>query len=74
MVFLSFPRQIQQSLKTISGRARMLAEMEVLYSDYSLVFKELERYEAVTVEDVKKVAKKYLTGPKRSIVQILPKK
>ncbi|MCH2533040.1 MAG: insulinase family protein [Bdellovibrionales bacterium] len=63
-----------QSLKTISGRARMLAEMEVLYSDYSLIFKELERYEAITVEDVKKVAKKYLTGPKRSIVQILPKK
>lgn len=63
-----------QSLKTISGRARLLAQMEVLYSDYNLLFKELEKYKAVTVEDVQKVAKKYLSGPKRSIVQILPKK
>lgn len=62
-----------QSLKTIAGRARMLAEMETLYADYSLLFKELEKYKAVTVSDVNIVAKSYLSGPKRSIVQILPK-
>ena len=60
-------------LKTISGKARILAINEIYFGDYQVLYKDLEKYEAVTREDIVKVAAKYLLPEKRSVIQVLPK-
>lgn len=60
-------------LKTISGKARMLAINEIYFSDYQVMFEDLEKYQSITREEIKNVAEKYLVPSKRSVVQVLPK-
>ena len=45
-----------------------------LYSDYERLFKDLESYNRVTVDDLKKVAKKYLSPAQSTVVILKPKK
>ncbi|MCB0385557.1 MAG: insulinase family protein, partial [Bdellovibrionales bacterium] len=61
------------SLKTVSGKARAIALNEVLFNDYSIMFKDLDRYNAVTAEQIKEVADKYLKPHQRSIIRVKPK-
>lgn len=61
------------SLKTVSGKARAIALNEVLFNDYSIMFKDLDRYNAVTAEQIKEVAEKYLKPAQRSIIRVKPK-
>lgn len=55
-------------LKTINGRGRLLANAEVYYDDYTRVFSDLEKYNKVTPEQIRNVAKKYLNKNQSSLV------
>lgn len=61
------------NLKTVAGKAQALANAEVLLGDYSTIFSDLDRYEAVTAEQIQKVAEQYFKPEGRSVVKIGPK-
>ncbi|MCM2282055.1 MAG: insulinase family protein [Bdellovibrionaceae bacterium] len=58
------------SLKTVHGKAEMLALNEILFGDYARVFTDLEHYNRVTPEQIRKAAVKYLS-PEKSILAVL---
>ncbi|MBX3023243.1 MAG: insulinase family protein [Bdellovibrionales bacterium] len=61
-------------LKKVSGRARMIANYEIVHGDYTRIFSDLKKYQDVTPQDLTRVAMTYLTPSKRNIVIVLPKK
>jgi zinc protease len=61
-------------LKTVQGRAEALAVNEVLFADYERLFTDLDRYNKVTAEQIKKAAEKYLAPEKSTIVFLRPQK
>jgi zinc protease len=65
-------KQYVDGLKTVHGRAEALALNETLYGDYSMLFKDLDRYNKVTKEQIKAVAKKYLGPEKATLVVLKP--
>lgn len=65
-------KQYVDGLKTVHGRAEALALNETLYGDYSMLFKDLDRYNKVTKEQIKAAAKKYLGPEKATLVVLKP--
>lgn len=61
-------------LKTIHGRAEALALNETIYGDYEMLFKDLDRYNAITAKQVRDVATKYLAPEKMTLVVLKPGK
>lgn len=61
------------SNSTVAGIAENLADNHVYNGGAGNVNTELEKYLAVTREDIQRVAKKYLTKDKRIILRYLPK-
>ncbi|MBX3229965.1 MAG: insulinase family protein [Labilithrix sp.] len=59
-------------LESNIGRANKLAEFELYRGDASLLNKELDKYLAVSKDDVKRVVTKYLTANRRSLVEVKP--
>ncbi len=62
-----------QSNSTMAGIAESLATYHNFYKDASLINTELDRYLAVTKEDIQRVAKEYLKNDSRVILDYLPK-
>ena len=62
------------SLKSNGSMARMLAAYEVLMGDWKTLFEELDGVEAVTAEDIQRVAKQYLIKKHRTVGEIIPEK
>ena len=62
-----------QSNSRMAGVAESLANYHVYYGDANLINNEIERYRAVTREDIKRVAEKYLTPSNRVVLYYLPK-
>jgi zinc protease len=62
------------SLKTIQGKAEALAMNEILYGNYEELFKDLDRYNRVTAQQIKAVAQKYLAPEKSTLVVLRPAK
>lgn len=60
------------ALKKVSGRARALAYNEIVFGDYTRLFTDLERYLAVTEQDLQRVAKSYLGAQKQNVVIVKP--
>lgn len=58
---------------TVAGIAENLANYHVYFGDANLINNEIERYNKVTREDLKRVANKYLVKENRVVVQYLPK-
>ena len=61
------------SNSTMAGIAESLADYHVYYGDANLINNEIERYMAVTKEDLKRVANKYLDPENRVELTYLPK-
>jgi zinc protease len=61
------------SLKTMDGKARSLAVNEIVTGSYQSLFTDLEKYQAVTAEDIKRVMNAYTQQTQRSIVTLQPK-
>jgi zinc protease len=64
--------QTLRSLATHNGKAHAFGEHELLFGSWKDVFQTLDRYEAVTVEQVQAAAQKYLVPEHRSIVELVP--
>ncbi|MCC7051285.1 MAG: insulinase family protein [Bacteroidia bacterium] len=58
---------------TVQGRAEALANYRVYFKDANLINTEIERYNKVTAEDLKRVANKYLVKENRVVLYYLPK-
>ncbi len=66
-------KEVVDGLTTIDGKARALAVNEIVTGSYENLFKDLDKYNAVTAEQVKAVSNKYLNQNQRSIVVLEPK-
>jgi predicted Zn-dependent peptidase len=62
-----------EGLKTLHGKAESLASNEILFGDYNRVFTDLEKYMQVTPEQIRQVAKKYLSPERSNLVVVRPK-
>ncbi len=62
-----------QSNSTMAGIAESLANYHVYFGDASLINNEIERYRAVSREDILRVAKNYLNPSNRVVLYYLPK-
>jgi len=60
-------------LETVSGKASQLAQWEFMLGDPNRIGKEIERYNAVTKEDVMRVYEKYIKGKPAVILSVYPK-
>jgi zinc protease len=58
---------------TVSGIAESLANYEMYYGDANLINNELDRYKAVTREDLRRVAKEYFKKNNRVVLLYMPK-
>ncbi|WP_421764206.1 M16 family metallopeptidase [Ekhidna sp.] len=65
--------QFVSSNGSVRGIAESLANYHVYFGDANLINNELQRYMAVTKEDLQRVAKKYLDPEKRVELVYLPK-
>lgn len=63
-----------RGLTSISGKANQLGFYEVVFGDYREMFKEMERVEAVTADDVQRVARTYLVANERTTIELVPEK
>ncbi|MGC1514066.1 MAG: pitrilysin family protein [Maribacter sp.] len=68
-----FENQFVNSNSSIEGIANSLARYHLLYGDTSLINKEIDIYRAITREDIKEVASKYLNPNQRLVLEYLPK-
>jgi len=64
--------QHYRELKTIAGRANLLGTFEVFYGDYNKLYTIDKDIQAVTVEDVQRVAKKYFSEKNRTVATLIP--
>jgi len=63
-----------RELKTIAGRANLLGSYELFYGDYRKLFTVEQAVEAISVGDVQRVARDYLTENNRTIATLIPAK
>ena len=63
-----------RSLQTIAGKATLLGTYETSFGDYHALFTILDKYDAVTSDDVKRVAAAYFVKRHRTVVTLqIPK-
>lgn len=67
-----FMKDYVDGLKRMAGRAHMLASYEIQYGDYTRIFTDLKKYQDVSTDDIKRVAKTYLQPQLRNIVIVHP--
>lgn len=61
-----------KELETNSGKADKIGNYELLFNDWSMLISALDRYEAVTTEDILRVARTYFSDRNRTVVTMLP--
>ena len=59
-------------LQTNMSRATRLGEYESYFGDARLLTRELQQYQAVTVEQIQAAVKKYLGPERRQLIEVLP--
>ncbi len=66
-------RDVVEELTTIDGKARSLAVNEILFGSYEKLFSDLEKYRAVTKQDIQRVSQKYLRDVREVVGVLNPK-
>jgi zinc protease len=66
-------KDLVDSLKTMDGKARALAVNEIVTGTYESLFTDLDKYQAVTADDIKKMSEKFTNQTQRSIIVLEPK-
>ncbi|HVO76638.1 MAG TPA: pitrilysin family protein [Candidatus Bathyarchaeia archaeon] len=61
-----------RGMQTVNGKARRIGTYEIFFGDFKEMLKVQDRYRAVTADDVKRVAEKYLTQKNRDVVTLVP--
>ena len=61
-----------RSMQTVNGKARKIGTYEIYFGDHSEILKVQDRYRAVTLDDVKRVAGQYFQQKNRSVVTLVP--
>ena len=61
-----------RDMATISGRAQQLGSFEVFHDDWRKLFDVVATYEAITPEDVQRVAGEVFRAGNRSVVTLVP--
>lgn len=69
-----FESQFVNSNSSVAGIASSLATYYMLYDDVDLINNQLELYRSITREEIRDVAKKYLSPNQRVEIEYLPKK
>lgn len=69
-----FENQFVSSNSSVAGIASSLATYYMLYGDVNLINSQLELYQSITREEIRDVAKKYLSPNQRVEIEYLPKK
>jgi zinc protease len=64
--------EFYRQVRTISGRANTIGTYEVFFGDYSKLFDAAKNYNAVTKEDVRRVAQKYFGANNRTVATLVP--
>lgn len=59
-------------MESIDQKAMALGNYETLTGDYTNMFGEMDKYIAVTADDVMRVAKKYFNSRNRTVVTLIP--
>lgn len=63
-----------RQIKTIDGKSRALGNYEVFFGDYRKLFRAADEFNRVSGEDVRRVARKYLTEKNRTVATLVPEK
>lgn len=69
-----FENQFVNSNSSVEGIANSLATYYMLYDNTSLINTEIDIYNSITREEIRKIAKKYLNPNQRLVLDYLPKK
>ncbi len=69
-----FENQFVNSNSSVAGIASSLATYYLLYDDVNLINTQLDLYRSITREEIRDVAKKYLSPNQRVEIKYLPKK
>jgi predicted Zn-dependent peptidase len=69
-----FENQFVNSNSSVEGIANSLANYYMLYKDINLINNEIDIYNSITREEIRDVAKKYLSPNQRLVLDYLPKK
>jgi zinc protease len=67
-----FMASFVDGLTTVDSKARALASAEIVSGDYKTLFTDLEKYQKVSTQDVRRVAEKYLNPNGRVIAWLKP--
>lgn len=59
--------EFYHSMETIDGKANTLGTYELFFGDYKKLFNAPDEYEKVTIDDIKRVAEKYLKKSNRTV-------
>lgn len=59
-------------MQTVNGKANRIGRYEILFGDFNEIYKVQDRYQAVTVDDVKRVAGEYFKKTNRSVMTLIP--
>ena len=64
--------EFYRQVRTINGRANTVGTYEVFFGNYQKLFDAAKNYNAVTKDDVQRVAKKYFGANNRTVATLLP--
>jgi len=59
-------------MQTVNGKARKVGMYEIYFGDFNEILKVKDRYQAVTADDVKRVANTYFAPKNRTVVTLVP--
>lgn len=59
-------------LQSVSAKGQQIGHYQTILGDYTVLFDEANRYQAVTAEDVMRVAQKYFDSKNRTVAVLVP--